>query len=109
MPVVKRSVADKRAADPKYQELRKKLVSEWKGEMPAFADLGSAPEIIEEEAKPGLIESVYVVWEAWRDLDKQTRSELIVDAFREVKGEGKLAELMMAIGLTQSERARYSL
>lgn len=108
MPVRKISVRDRRAADPDYLKLKEQLVAEWK-EQPGGSYVHPSPEIIEEETKPGQIEAVYVVWDAWAKMEDQVRSELIVEAFREARGEENLKDLMLAIGLTRSERARYSI
>lgn len=107
MPITKRKVSDRRANDKTYQDLKKLLIAEWREEAGSYTQ--PRPEIFEEEVEPGHIESVYVVWDALAKLDDQTRSELIVEAFREVKGEDKIANLMLAMGLTTSERGRFSL
>jgi hypothetical protein len=49
---------------------------------------------------------VTVTWDAWADLDAQTRSEIIVDAFQEVKGEAAIVDLALAMGLTSAEADR---
>jgi hypothetical protein len=107
MPVTKRKSFDRRANDNTYQELKKALIAEWRDQPSPYQY--PKPEIIEEEDQSGRIESVYVVWDALAKLDDQTRSELIVEAFREVKGEDKIGDLMLAMGLTSNERARFSL
>jgi hypothetical protein len=102
MPVRTRSVADRHADDEQYQKLRARLVAEWsrkKGPRPL-------PDILEEKDARGRIVHVTVTWDAWADLDAQTRSEIIVDAFQEVKGEAAIVDLALAMGLTSAEADR---
>jgi hypothetical protein len=49
---------------------------------------------------------VVVTWDAWADVDAQTRSEIIVDAFQAVKGQEAIANLTLAMGLTSGEAGR---
>jgi hypothetical protein len=49
------------------------------------------------------IAHVYVVWNQWADLDRSTRSELILDAAEEVLGLQKSLKIIVAMGLTKTE------
>jgi hypothetical protein len=102
MPVHKRSIQEKRADDTRYRELRDRLVAEWRG------DAGSppAPDIDEETDARDRVMHVVVTWDAWSDVDAQTRSEIIVDAFQAVKGQEAITNLTLAMGLTSGEAGR---
>jgi len=103
MPVHRHSVHDRRAGDQRYAELRRRLVAEWQSQPGGTPPL---PDISEETDRQGRIAHVTVTWDAWDDLDAQTRSELIVDAFQLVHGEPAIVNLTLAMGLTTAERAR---
>ena len=102
MPVHKRVVQDRRADDARYRELRDRLVAEWRG-LPSQAPV---PDIEEEtDARDGVVH-VVVTWDEWEDLNAQTRSEMIVDAFQIVKGQAAVSDLTLAMGLTSAEAKR---
>lgn len=102
MPVRVTNINDLRAGDVRYQDLRARLVAEWREEG------GDAPnpDIEEITNAQGRTTQVIVTWEAWADLDAQTRSEMIVDAFQDVRGAGAIVDLSLAMGLTPAEVTR---
>jgi hypothetical protein len=104
MPVRTQSVFDRRADDERYQKLKARLIDEWSGRHPPGPD--PLPDILEEKDRRGRIVHVKVTWDEWSDLDAQTRSELIVDAFLTLKGEQAITDLALAMGLTTAEAAR---
>ncbi len=104
MPIRTQSVFDRRADDERYQKLKARLLDEWSGR-PGAAPL---PDILEEKDALGRVVHVTVTWDDWGDLDAQTRSELIVDAFLAAKGEAAVVDLSLAMGLTGAEAARLT-
>jgi hypothetical protein len=102
MPVRTTSIQQKRAADPRYRELRDRLVAEWRGEAGALP----VPHIEEETDTRDHVLHVVVTWDEWADLDAQMRSEIIVDTFRTVKGQEASVDLALAMGLTSAEAGR---
>lgn len=104
MPVHQRSIYDKRAGDQRYQSLKQRLIAEW-SEVEGSAP---APDIMEEKDAQGRVVHVIVTWDEWADLDAQARSELIVEAFQEVKGEEAIVNLILAMGLTTAEATRLA-
>ena len=102
MPVHRRSIQDKRADDTRYRELRDRLVAEWRG----VANAPPLPDIDEETDARDRVVNVVVTWDEWADLDAQTRSEIIVDAYQIVKPPEAIAELAMAMGVTLAEAGR---
>jgi hypothetical protein len=104
MPVRTQSVLDRRSDDDKYQKLKTRLIDEWSGR----SGPAPLPDILEEKDGGGRVVHVTVTWDEWADLDAQTRSELIVDAFQAVKGEAAIVELTLAMGLTSAEAARLA-
>ena len=104
MPVRTQNIFDRRANDDRYQKLRVRLIDEWQGR-PGVQPL---PDILEEKDAGNRIVHVTVTWDEWSDLDAQTRSELIVDALQEVKGQAAIVDLSLAMGLTRAEAARLA-
>jgi hypothetical protein len=104
MPVRTQNVSDRRAGDARYQQLKSRLVEEWSGRSGAKP----APDILEEQDARGRVVYVTVTWDEWADIDAQTRSEIIVDAFQAVKGEPAIVDLALAMGLTGAEAARLA-
>lgn len=99
MPVHRRSIQDRRAGDHRYRDLLQRLVDEWQGKVTA----APVPDITEETDAQGRLLNVVVSWDAWEDLDAQTRSELIVDALMAAKGEEAVSDLALAMGITSGE------
>ena len=104
MPVRKTNLQAMYADDPKYKELLQHLTTEWREEK--WNGTGTAPEIEEQTDKKGRVLRLIVVWNDWADLEAQKRSEMIVDAFKAVRGEGAIADLSIAMGLTTAEAER---
>ncbi len=94
MPVVTKH-AKKRPAN---EELKRRLIAEWKEqEAPE-----PRPDILMEEDDRGAIAHVYVIWSEWGTLDQQSRSEIITDAYWEFSPL-KAANLTVAMGVTPVE------
>lgn len=104
MPVRTRSIFDRRAGDVRYAELKARLIDEWSGKGGPLP----APDIAEETDAQGRVLHVVVSWDSWADVDAQTRSELIVDAFQAVKGREAAVDLALAMGVTSAEAARFA-
>jgi hypothetical protein len=104
MPVHSRNLSDRRADDDRYQELKARLIAEWRGVAPPEP---GAPDITEERDRRARVVHVQVIWDDWADLDAQTRSEMIVDAFQAVRGEEAIVDLSLAMGLTRTEAERF--
>jgi hypothetical protein len=104
MPVHRKSIQEKRADDARYRNLRDRLVAEWRGE-PGPAPV---PDIEEETDTRDRVVHVVVTWDEWADLDAQTRSEIIVDAFQAVKGTDAAVDLTLATGLSSAEARRMA-
>ncbi len=102
MPVRVRNINDLRADDARYQTLRARLEAEWRG----TGGEAPNPDIDEITNAQGRTTQVIVTWEAWADLDAQTRSEMIVDVFQAVRGAGAIVDLSLAMGLTAGEATR---
>jgi hypothetical protein len=100
MPVVTKK---QRRTTPN-QELKDRLVAEWRNE----AAPNPRPYIVQEENDQGHVVHVYVVWDEWGDLDQQQRSEVITEAYWEVFDVQGLA-LTVAMGLTSEEAKRMGI
>ncbi len=105
MPVHKRSIQERRADDARYRALKEQLIAEWRRDPNESAPAG-APDLEEETDARDHVLQVLVTWDEWADLDAQTRSELIVDAFQAVKDPQAIANLTLAMGATSAEAAR---
>ena len=52
---------------------------------------------------------VHVLWDRWKDCRESERSELIHDAYKEVRGADVADKIILAIGLTRPEAVRMGL
>jgi hypothetical protein len=105
MPVHKRNIQERRAEDDRYRALKEQLIAEWRRDPQQPAPAG-APDIEEETDARDQVLHVVVTWDEWADLDAQTRSEIIVDAFQAVKEAPAIANLTLAMGVTTAEAGR---
>ena len=90
---------------PKYQELEHRLAEEWRSPQSPPAE----PFIIEDGNPQEGPLSLYVIWNAWRDLDLIERSEIIVNACEQVRGRKFVLQVSSATGLTTAEAAQMHL
>lgn len=71
------------------------------------------PNIIEDKTPPrfGNTDAIrlYVVWNDWSDLDRQARSEIIMEAYQESEGLEEALKVTLAMGLTPDEARRMGL
>ena len=85
-----------------YDKLLKRLVAEWKsdGDAPAKPD---SPTIRLEGKRPGYPSRIYVTWSAWRELDAEARTLMILDACEEVLGLHPMMGVAIAVGVAPGE------
>ncbi len=89
----------------KYQELEYRLAEEWRSPQSPPAE----PFIIEDgDPRKGPL-SLYVIWNAWHDLDPIERSEIIVNACEKVRGRKFVLQVSSATGLTTAEAEQMHL
>ena len=89
----------------KYKELENRLSQEWQSPQSPPAE----PFIIEDRtAQQGPL-NLYVIWNAWQDLDPIERSEIIVDACEQVRGRDFVLQVSSATGLTTAEAEQMHL
>lgn len=94
MPVKHR----KKRTSPEKEQLLKQLTDEWQN--PSEEEAGK-PVIVLDEDSSGT--HVYVVWDQWRSIPAQERSEIIMDAAETVLDPDKTLEITVAMGLTKDE------
>ncbi len=105
MPVLRIPVGARVNEDAFLSELRRQLLVEWSGgqtEEPR-------PEIHEEQDPAGRTVHIYVIWDAWEDVDDNKRAELVMDAFVELYGREAVLNVTIAMGLTSDEANRMGL
>lgn len=61
------------------------------------------PDILEVEQTLGDAFSVVVVWDAWKDVPRRERTPIILDAYKEARGELEMLKIMLAQGYTPEE------
>ena len=89
----------------KYKELENRLVQEWRSPQSPPAE----PFIIEDgDPRQGPL-NLYVIWNAWLDLDPIERSEIIVNACEQVRGRKFVLKVSAATGLTTTEAEQMHL
>lgn len=101
MPV-KRTTARPAHTHPKLVE---GLVSELRH--PSDRSGAGIPDIMEEEQTFGDRLHVTVVWDRWQGVDHSQRGPVILDAYREVKGDAEMLRITLAQGFTMEEHRRY--
>ena len=62
-----------------------------------------APLIIEEDAPYSERIHVTVIWDRWAQIGPQERSQIIVEAYEQVRGPGTFLTLTSALGLTHAD------
>lgn len=90
---------------PATEVLRDRLVREWRRPDPA----AEQPIILEESAGAGQPVHLYVVWDDWSPLGTIERSEVIMDAYEQVHGRARSANVTVAVGLTPAEADRLGI
>ena len=88
-----------------YSQLVDQLASEWLTPDPVVEQ----PVILEEPDRQGVLRHVYVVWDAWSALPRETRGEIIMDAAERVKQQPRVADITIALGLTADEADRVQI
>ena len=63
------------------------------------------PYVIRNEVSAGKSVHFLVIWDKWRDLDKQTRSKILLDALEKVDP-STASKVTIALGVTQDEAFR---
>ena len=88
------------------------LLEEFEGElrMPASENAYTdQPRILEDPQEGGRFFAVTALWEKWKELPLHERSQLILDAYKAVKGEQEMLKISRALGLTQEEAQKVGL
>jgi hypothetical protein len=90
---------------PGQPEVHPQLVEKLAEELRLKRSTGpdDAPSIIERIDRYGGLKHVTVIWDAWKDLDTQTRSRIILDAYEKVEGPTGVLKITLALGLTRGE------
>ena len=103
MPVTQRPISG--GSSPAGQTLLNRLLSEWRQPAPG----AQQPIIIEETAAQNLPVHLYVVWDDWAPLGSIERSEIIMDAYEQLRGRGAAINVTVAMGLTPVEADRLGI
>ena len=90
---------------PAARALLNRLVDEWQHPDPN----ATQPIIIEESGGQNQPTHIYVVWDDWASLGSIERSEVIMDAYEEVRGRGGAINVTVAMGLTPAEADRLGI
>ena len=90
--------------DVQIKDLRDRLIREFRDPQEDEPE----PVIVEDQGIAGGLR-LYVIWGRWGDLEQRVRSEVVLDAFREVRGVIAAREVTVAMGLTQPEAQRMNI
>ncbi len=93
MPIIRLTATAKVFKNEQRQELIEQLARERAGEPTA-----KGPVIFEIPLEPTDKMDVLVVWEAWKDVPSEIRSDIILEAYKDVKG-----KISQALGVTYQE------
>ena len=88
-----------------YTNLVDRLADEWRAPDATAAE----PVILEEPDRLGVVRHVYVVWDAWAQLSREVRAEIIMDAADRVKPRPTVSDITIAMGLTADEADRFQI
>ncbi|MGK4004445.1 hypothetical protein WMF31_17555 [Sorangium sp. So ce1036] len=102
MPVQRVSLRGARRAPRHHDELRARLVDEWRNQ----GTVEPRPDIVEETDDTGATVHIYVIWDDWGALGQQERSAIIMDAYEEAQGQQRALGVAVAMGLTRAEGQR---
>ena len=91
----------KHVRPPGAEDLRKTLADEWR----APREGKGRPVLIKEGGGARPVH-LYVIWDRWGDLNQQERSEIIMDAYENAKGQDAALLVTVAMGLTAAEAKR---
>ena len=94
--------------DAEYVRLLTALSDEWARPHPDRAE----PVIIEttDPMRPAQTPThLYVIWSDWRDLSQRLRSEMLLEAYTNVKGVNLARNVILALGLTPEEAKNVGL
>lgn len=61
------------------------------------------PLILEQRIAATRSRHIHVIWDAWKDLSDEQRTDVILDAYRQTEGEEVIDSIMIAIGVTAQE------
>ena len=90
---------------PAARALLNRLVDEWQRPDPN----ATQPIIIEESGGQNQPTHIYVVWDDWASLGSIERSEVIMEAYEEVRGRTGAINVTVAMGLTPAEADRLGI
>jgi hypothetical protein len=98
-----------RRKPPKYASLKEALLNEW---LDPKQD-SKEPIIIEDTQKNRGSRHLFVIWEAWKDLNQEHRSEMIMDVYENLlkkqNREKDIFDVTVAMGLTAEEAQRLGI
>ncbi len=99
-----RVIINSASPSSRYEKLVQKLATE-------LTSPGGAPQplIVERILRASDSRHVHVIWDEWGDLDGEERSAVITQAYAKVEGEGKAANLSVALGLRPEDAILYGL
>ncbi len=82
-----------------YEMFGQRLIEEIRSPQPGTAE----PIIILESQGQQVPTHLYVIWSEWGQLTQLERSEIVLEAYKEAKGNGHASQLRVALGMTPAE------
>lgn len=98
MPVTRIGVHGKHPAPRHHEELERRLLEEWRATPSEFP----RPDIVEESDGSKTVHA-FVIWDEWKNLSPEERTEVILNGYEQFYGEIPAKELSVAMGLTSHE------
>lgn len=93
-----RFILPSKTHSPQHEKFVKKLVQEF-----SATSANLQPLILEERVPATRSRHVRVIWDAWKSLDDEQRSAIIVDAYLAAEGAEAASEITIAEGFTPQE------
>lgn len=91
--------------NPIYEAFGQRLIEELRNPQPGTAE----PIMILEAQGQSTPTHLYVIWSEWGQLTQLERSEIVLEAYREAKGNSFASQLRVALGLTPEEAERMGI
>lgn len=97
MPVIKKRVGSKNHPD------HSRFVTELVRHLNNAPDLPAFPKIVEEDVPLSNNVRVYVSWDDWASVSETERSEIILEAYQQARGQAEMLRVSIAMGMTPLE------
>lgn len=98
-----RIILKKPPRPPEHEKLVRRLAQELKAQEPKASGSDLQPLILEQEIEATGSRHVHVIWDRWRELPEEQRSDIIWEAYAAAEGPEAVERITLASGVTPEE------